>query len=207
MVKKLVLASLLCLLLFPASGMSKQKGINCLECHGDLERGKSVHAALAMGCESCHTAIDATDTPHIKKNKIKRGLSALPPELCFGCHDRLLFNKKVVHAALGKGCSGCHNPHASNAASLLIAPVENLCMTCHDKQLSGKHIMAGYSLGDRHPTKGTTDPAKPSRDLSCVSCHNPHSSSQQKLFVNEASSPASLCLMCHKKISVKTDRP
>lgn len=207
MFNKSVPAILFLFMLFPAFALSKGKTVNCLECHGELEKGKSVHAAIAMGCESCHTAIDATDVPHIKKNKIAKGLSALPPDLCFGCHDKSMFGKKVVHAAVGMGCTGCHNPHASNAASLLLSPVEKLCVTCHEKQSSGKHVMAGFSLGDRHPMKSATDPAKPSRELSCVSCHNPHSSSQQKLFVNETSSPSNLCLLCHKKISVKTDRP
>jgi predicted CXXCH cytochrome family protein len=105
------------------------------------------------------------------------------------------------------GCTVCHNPHAANAASLLVDPVGKLCTSCHEKQSSGKHVMAGFSTGDDHPLRGRADPVRTSRELSCVSCHNPHSSSQQKLFVNEQAGTDSVCRQCHKKISLRTDKP
>ena len=198
----------LCVLLFAAASEAATPAIDCLQCHGDLERGKSVHPALAMGCETCHSAIDASDVPHKKKNKFPKGLSADQPDLCYNCHDKAMFTKKNVHPALALGCTTCHNPHASNAASLLIDSVGKLCVTCHEKQAKGTHIMTGFALGDTHPLQGRADPAKPSRELSCISCHNPHSSARNKLFVNEsATGNESLCRMCHRKISVRTDKP
>jgi len=193
------------LLLFTTAEAAKPKKINCLECHDGLDRGKSVHPALAMGCNACHSNIDASDVPHKNKGKIAKGLSASQPELCYGCHSKDLFLKKNVHPAVAMGCTTCHNPHASNAESLLAQPVGKLCTSCHEKQSSGKHIMAAFSAVDDHPMRGRTDPAKSKRELSCISCHNPHSSSQQKLFVNETVSPANLCLMCHQKISVRAN--
>jgi len=195
------------MLLCTAVEGAQPKEVDCLSCHGDIERGKSVHPALAMGCAACHTAIDASDVPHKKTNKMAKGLSTELPGLCYGCHNKGLFTKKVIHPALGMGCTTCHNPHASNAESLLVKPVGKLCLTCHEKQISGKHIMASFALGDTHPMSGRADPTNARRELSCISCHNPHSSSQEKLFVNEAVSPANLCLLCHKKIAVKTDAP
>src|SRR5512141_1096719 len=100
-----------------------------------------------------------------------------------------MFTKKVVHPALAMGCTVCHNPHASNAASLLTAPVEKLCVTCHDKQASGRHVMAGLGLGDGHPLKGKTDPSNTRREISCISCHNPHSANVKRLFRNDAATP------------------
>ncbi len=190
----------------PAPAKQKEKVIDCLECHGDLAKGKSVHPAVSMGCDGCHTAVDAALIPHRIKNKLAKGLSMEQPGLCYGCHDKAVFTKKVVHGAIGMGCSICHNPHVSvDAASLLLQPVGKLCVTCHDKQASGKHVMAGYALGDDHPVWGKVDPTNSSRELSCISCHNPHSSSKLKLFANETKSPDSLCLMCHRKISIKSD--
>lgn len=202
-----ILTCLIILLPAPALSKAKKAEINCLECHSELEKGKSVHPAVSMGCASCHTAVDATNIPHRFIGKTPKGLSAEQPELCYGCHDKTLFTKRFVHAAVGMGCTGCHNPHASDAASLLVKSVVKLCTTCHEEQASGRHIVAGFAPGDDHPVKGKNDPSKPSRELSCISCHNPHSSAQAKLLVNETARPASICHLCHKKIGVITDRP
>jgi len=223
--------------------------INCLECHGDLVQGKSVHAAVSMGCTACHTAVDAGDIPHKISNKIPKGLSSEQPDLCYGCHDRSMFEKKFTHAALGMGCTACHNPHSSKHEKLLTAEMLDLCYNCHDKaaftkpgthapvvagkclgchlphsadysflldnplsklcdkchegKSSGKHILAGYGLGDRHPTQGNSNPAHPGKELSCTSCHSPHSSIKKSLLSNEAQGPDNFCLMCHTKIMVR----
>jgi len=205
MLGKFILAFLCVMLLsFPVHA-AKPAAVDCVSCHTDIDRGKSVHPALAMGCESCHTGVNASDVPHKIKTKIAKGLSAAQPELCFGCHDKGMFTKEVVHPALAMGCSTCHNPHASkNAASLLNEPVGKLCVTCHEKQSSGKHIVTRFAMGDTHPLTGRADPLKPNRELSCISCHNPHSSPRPRMFVHTS---GTLCLMCHKKITVKVEGP
>lgn len=232
--------------------MTEGQQINCLDCHGDLAPEKGVHPAVAMGCLSCHTGIDASDVPHKKKNNIAKGLSAEQPDLCYGCHDKSMFEQKVVHAAVGMGCTGCHNPHASknpkllatelpdlcytchekgmftkkvvhaalgmgctvchrphasDSPSLLTAPAGKLCVTCHEKQSSGRHFMSRFSAIDDHPVQGKADPSRPGRELSCVSCHNPHSSVKHKLLVDESASSGNLCLLCHRKVSVRAEGP
>ena len=229
---------------FPASA----EQIDCLQCHGELAQGKSVHAALAMGCPVCHSGIDARDVPHRITNKNSKGLSSTLPDLCFSCHERAIIARKIAHGALGMGCSGCHSPHAAQAVKLLKADLPDLCYACHDsapfghknvhqpvaggqctschlphssdqpmllvaaeKDLcsgchegkdSGKHILGGYGLGDRHPAMNKPDPRKPGKDMSCLSCHTPHSSEGQFLFAHAAASSRSLCLLCHSRISV-----
>ncbi len=250
---------ILCTVMFLVStALSQPKAngpqpVNCLDCHSDLAPEKGAHPAVAMGCATCHTGIDASDVPHKITNKIAKGLSAEQPDLCYGCHDKSMFDKKVVHAAVGMGCTGCHNPHASkyqkllvadvpalcytchekgiftkktvhppvesgmcttchsphasNDVALLLNPVNKLCGACHEKQSSGRHVMSGFGLGDDHPVKGKADPSKPGRELSCISCHNPHATSGKTLFANDAATPAELCLLCHKKISVPIQGP
>jgi predicted CXXCH cytochrome family protein len=130
-----------------------------------------------MGCDACHTAIDARDIPHKIKNKIARGLSADQPELCFGCHDKSMFEKKVVHPALGMGCTSCHNPHASKSAKLLKGELPGPCYGCHDKgPFSGKHVHPPVAAGQ------------------CTSCHSPHSSDLASLLDKPVND---VCGMCH----------
>jgi predicted CXXCH cytochrome family protein len=51
------------------------------------------------------------------------------------------------------------------------------------------------SLGGKiHPLSGVRDPRNPKREMSCVSCHNPHSADNAKLFTAKRR-----CQMCHKR--------
>ena len=155
--------------------------VDCSKCHAGLVvRMKVVHSAVEMGCPSCHTGIaDALKVPHKKTNTITKGLSAEQPELCYGCHDRAKFTKKTVHAAVGMGCTGCHNPHAGNNEKLLVAAVPDLCFNCHDKgEFSRKNVHAAVQMG-------------------CLTCHDPHSSDNPGILVK---SPYEVCLDCHDQV-------
>lgn len=155
--------------------------VDCLMCHEQLSKEKVVHPAIKMGCPICHTAINAADIPHKKTNKIAKGLSAEQPELCYGCHDKAKFNRKTIHAAVGMGCTGCHNPHSSKNSKLLISGLPDLCFNCHDKSLfAGKKNI--------HP---------PVMRGMCIKCHNPHSTDIPKLLLSES---PDLCYNCHDKL-------
>lgn len=155
------------------------EGINCIMCHEALSKEKVVHPALQMGCPTCHTGIDAAEIPHKKTNTIAKGLSSEQPDLCYGCHDKSKFTKKTVHAAIGMGCTGCHNPHSSKNSKLLISEPPGLCFNCHDKKkFEGKTV---------HP---------PVAGGMCTSCHSPHSTDTERLLL---STPPDLCLTCHDK--------
>ncbi|MEW6720397.1 MAG: cytochrome c3 family protein, partial [Thermodesulfobacteriota bacterium] len=86
------------------------------------------------------------------------------------------------HAPFEAGdCSICHKSADRNAPGPIAAPVNDLCLGCHEdfrKVLSRKSV---------HAPAGK----------SCVNCHNPHNSRQIKLLVEE---PLALCLGCHEKI-------
>lgn len=169
--------------LFIISDKAAYGEVDCLMCHSDLAKKKTVHAAVQMGCPSCHSAIDAADIPHKKTNKIAKGLTSEPPELCYGCHDKTMFSKKTIHPALAMGCTSCHNPHSTDTAKLLVSDPPDLCFNCHDrKNFEGKVI---------HP---------PVMGGMCTSCHNPHSQDAAKLLVSE---PPSLCFTCHDQKKFK----
>jgi DmsE family decaheme c-type cytochrome len=147
-------------------------------CHEQLGKEKVAHAALQMGCPTCHGAVDAKDVPHKITGKAPKGLSGDQPDLCYNCHDRAKFTEKNVHAAIGMGCTGCHNPHSSKNAKLLKSDQPDLCYSCHDKaKFSGKNVHAAISMG-------------------CTGCHNPHSSKSAKLLKSDM---PDICFNCHDK--------
>lgn len=155
--------------------------IDCLMCHEDLTKGPSVHAAVQMGCEACHSAINAADIPHKTTNGIPKGLSAKAPELCYQCHDTGKFTRKIIHLAVGMGCSECHNPHSSKNPKLLTSASEELCFKCHAKALFNKrNVHAPVAAG------------------TCLACHDPHSTDHMDLLTND---PMKLCLDCHAQVA------
>jgi predicted CXXCH cytochrome family protein len=172
----------------------------CYICHQDNVTGKPFrHEPAAAGtCTSCHD-------PHASEHE--KLLKADPRELCYGCHDKKAFSKKYTHSPVAAGqCSACHNPHAADIEFDLNEPLGRLCVKCHEKSSSGKHVLAHYWNGQTHPVINKPDPSRKGSEISCVSCHNPHSSAAQFLFTNDKQSPEYLCLMCHTKIMVSPMR-
>lgn len=149
--------------------------LECAKCHKHIATKKFVHTAMQMGCESCHSE------PHQKKSRFPKGLSSSMPDLCYGCHDKAKFSKKSIHAPVAGGmCSGCHDPHTSDNAKLLLGEGADLCFNCHDKKdFSGKRIAHAPVMGGM-----------------CSSCHAPHSSESEKLLL---SAQPGLCFTCHDK--------
>jgi len=170
--------------------------IDCLECHKDLTKGKVVHAAVQMGCEGCHSGVDASVTPH--KFAGKKGLSADIPDLCYQCHSKDGFTKKSKHAPVAGGmCLSCHSPHSSPNDSLLIKDAYKLCSECHGDILNKPHVVFG-SPPRAHVLVGREDPKREGKPFDCTSCHVPHSSAWGKLFRYEAENAGSLCKNCHE---------
>jgi len=168
----------------------------CFQCHDAAAfQKKSVHSAVAAGmCTSCHN-------PHSSDRE--NLLTDTQPGLCYGCHDKGMFTKSVQHSPVAEGkCTFCHDPHASDNAYNLTSPLEDLCAMCHGDKSSGKHVLAGLGFGDTHPVSGKPDPSREGKELSCVSCHSPHSSSHKGLFVHDETKE-NLCLLCHKKSSLR----
>jgi predicted CXXCH cytochrome family protein len=186
----------------------------CLGCHKqgvDVPEKGSRHAALDMGCETCHT-IHKSGVDLTEENKFHLTKSA--PALCLDCHDagdenlqkahhnqpfasvdclqchdahqsaqpRLM--AKFLHPPFAdKNCEVCHAPAQDGKVVLTEKDAKSLCVTCHDEQ--AKQI---DSAKVQHP--GAMG--------DCIDCHSPHASSQPGLPKTDA---VSICLGCHTDIA------
>jgi predicted CXXCH cytochrome family protein len=97
--------------------------------------------------------------------------------------------------------------------ALLPSSVQDLCLTCHAAKNDGRHIVAlpGKKV---HPIRGidpstrklkrvpapdrpgveyeVPDPNSPGKEITCATCHDPHSSDFPKLFTQK-----NICARCH----------
>ena len=172
----------------------------CLKCHAPLAAKKEVHAAVHMGCASCHGEVDASTTPHKYKSKLAKGLTADGNALCANCHEKKLFEGKVLHGPVVSGpCLACHNPHSSDNQGLLTKAPATLCLDCHPAISKGPHVVAGFSQKS-HPLgnekKEAKDPLREGKKFYCASCHEPHRSDRPKL--NRFGKGMDSCQKCHK---------
>lgn len=159
----LYISALICLaVLMPFEGVSNADE-GCIGCHEALSRGASVHAAISMGCTTCHSGINTEKLPHRVTNHRQKGLSGRQPESCYGCHDKAKYEKKTVHGAITLGCTSCHNPHASKGSRLLVSSQPALCSSCHEEVMSDVN---------HSQVRGTA----------CTTCHDPHATDTPKLL-------------------------
>lgn len=196
-------------LLKPVSGGEKEN--LCLSCHAigvhTPEKG-SRHAALDMGCDSCHLThktgptADLEFTQHLKKPA---------PGLCLECHD-------AKDASLAKAhqnqpfekadCVSCHNPHESDKPHLLQAFThppfaDKQCDLCHAPAQQGKVVLTAATSkelcvmchSDEAKVIDTAKVQHPGAMASdCTDCHNPHASREPGL---PKTNRVEICLSCH----------
>ncbi len=144
----------------------------------------SVALALTLWWLPAHSQ---TATPEAAPASAPVAVKAPPQDAkCMECHDDI-FEEKVIHVALEKGCTTCHaqldaakRPHKSNSAFPhgLKAAQPEICLSCHEKEKFKK--------------KSTHK----ALEKGCTVCHDPHSTSQKKLL---KSAIPELCFSCHKK--------
>ena len=107
-------------------------------------------------------------------------------EICFQCHKKSLFQKKIVHQPLRKGqCTACHNPHVAPHEGLLKENIGDLCYSCHKEEAKS------FSAGVVHD---------PVRRGQCSACHAPHSSNTKGLLHTNL---GDTCFACHKDLKKK----
>ncbi len=173
---------------------------NCFECHMMITAEKHAHApSVNWLCTSCHngkTGSFNTDDANLTKYTVPDPIAPV----CLKCHDKqekLWKSKRFHHEPADSGrCNKCHNSHASNNIFYLRKPVWELCTGCHKDKIDGGHIVRTFSRV-MHPTHDVKDPSRPGKELSCISCHNPHVSNTP--FLLQSKTTMGLCSRCHKK--------
>ena len=114
-------------------------------------------------------------------------------EDCITCHSDLMKNK-YIHPELATMCDVCHSPtgevHPKQSVKgfILSEKLPVLCYNCHSEF---------QEKADKYPI--VHNPIKD--QVSCLNCHNPHSSPEIKLINNGIND---LCLKCHNQ-TIKND--
>ncbi len=166
----------------------------CGSCHKRMLDKKQVHGpAGVFRCTTCHD-------PNSKPSKYKT--SGGNEESCAKCHtDKVASFKtaRFVHGPVAVGlCSVCHDSHASDHPAQMHGPINDVCSSCHANVDLNRHVVSGIMRP--HPLQGVADPSRPGRELSCSSCHNPHSGASKVFFEEKyAASTMMLCQKCHNK--------
>ena len=197
-------------LLKPTSG---EKGQNlCLECHTkglNVPDKGSRHAALDMGCDTCHAP---HKTGERGKQEFDYHLTKSTPALCLDCHDPSSADLQKAHKGqpfATANCVQCHDPHQSRQAKLMQqfthAPFEGgSCDTCHQDPKSGKVVLTQTDVklicvGCHSDQAEKIEKAKvqhPGAQGDCTACHNPHAGKTPGFIQPD---PVNACLTCHSE--------
>jgi predicted CXXCH cytochrome family protein len=182
----------------------------CLSCHNQgvstPEKG-SRHAALDMGCDTCHIT-HKTGAELTEENKFHLTKSA--PALCLDCHDAKDEALQKAHhnqPFASVSCLQCHDPHESTQPKLMAKFVhppfaEKNCEICHAPAKDGKVVLTEKDAKTLCVTchdeqAKQIDSAKvqhPGAMGDCTDCHSPHASAQPGLPKTDA---VNICLSCH----------
>jgi predicted CXXCH cytochrome family protein len=182
----------------------------CLSCHQtgvNVPEKGSRHAALDMGCETCHLT---HKTGERGKAEFNFHLTKSSPALCLDCHDPKDANLQKAHQNqpfAGANCIQCHDPHQSRSPKLLQAfthnPFENkMCESCHQPAKDGKVVLTQASAKDLCVTChddqvkqiASSKVQHPGAAGDCVDCHDPHAGKTPGFVKPD---PVNACLGCH----------
>lgn len=152
---------------------------DCNECHEgeQVERlaDEFDHEPFARGdCYACHVFHGFEPRP---------ALSGSIHDVCLDCHPSIQeVPADLMHGPMGLegSCALCHDPHSAAREFLLLEPIPELCVGCHDGP--------GEDMASSHP---------PFADGDCRACHDPHGT----YFANLLQLPTGYtCQGCHEGI-------
>jgi predicted CXXCH cytochrome family protein len=194
----------------------------CVECHASLQEGKYVHTAMSMGCLTCHAIKRDGGITTVT-------LVAPANQLCFTCHQKSSDPVQHQPYSEGM-CVACHSPHSSNFPAHTLVAEQELCMGCHVRglpkvntkkktvavpwgvTLTFQQMKGWYYIGlnqahtanhpvMKHPVTGpNTALGKSAPDITCLSCHRTHASTQSNLRPPQFPNQMALCVSCHTSL-------
>lgn len=196
-------------LLKQTSGTTKDDNL-CLTCHTqgtNVAKEGSRHAALDMGCQTCHVTHKNGERG---KREFDKHLTKDAPALCLDCHDAKDASLAKAHQGqpfATADCLSCHDPHQSKAPKLMQAfqhmPFEGRqCDTCHSAAKEGKVVLTAADAKSVcvtcHAEKAEQiEKAKvqhPGAMGDCTTCHNPHAGKQPGFPTPNG---VAACTSCH----------
>jgi predicted CXXCH cytochrome family protein len=205
-------------LLKPAEGGEKEN--LCLSCHTtglNVPEKGSRHAALDMGCETCHVT---HKTGERGKQEFDFHLTKSTPALCIDCHDPKDESLQKAHQNQPFGtadCIQCHDPHQSAMPKLMAKYThppfaDKQCELCHAPAKDGKVVLTQADAKSIcvtcHDEKAkaieTAKVQHPGAAGDCTDCHNPHAS---KYIGLPKTNPVDICLGCHTDIADLGKKP
>jgi len=198
-------------LLKPTSGGTKTDNL-CLQCHNmglNTPAKGSRHAALDMGCETCHVTHKVGDPAN---REFAKHLTKNAPALCIDCHDTKDPNLAKAHQNQPfekADCLTCHDPHQSKSPKLMQAfehsPFESKsCDSCHQPAKDGKVVLTQASpkavciaCHEEQAKQIEKAPVQhPGAAGDCTDCHNPHAGKTPGFPKPDA---VNACLGCHSE--------
>jgi predicted CXXCH cytochrome family protein len=199
-------------LLKPTSGDAKDN--LCLTCHQtglNVPEKGSRHAALDMGCETCHIT---HKTGEVGKIEFDYHLAKAPPALCVDCHDVKGTDLQKAHQNQPfetANCVSCHDPHQSASPKLMAKFThppfaDKQCEVCHAPAKNGKVVLTQADAkalcvtchDDKAKLIESAKVPHPGAAGDCTDCHSPHASRQPGLPKTTA---VDICLGCHSDIA------
>jgi len=184
----------------------------CLTCHQqglNVPKDGSKHAALEMGCETCHVTHKVGD---VTKIEFQYHLTKATPALCLDCHDATSADLIKAHQGQPFGnanCVQCHDPHQSTQKKLMQAQTHppfagGQCDTCHQPAKDGKVVLTQTDVklicvGCHSEQAEKIEKAKfqhPGAQGDCTACHNPHAGRTPGFIQPD---PVNACLACHSE--------
>jgi len=184
----------------------------CLACHSqglNVPAKGSRHAALDMGCDTCHVT-HKTGAADKRDNRFH--LTKDSPALCLDCHsaaDKQLQTAHHNQPFATADCLTCHEAHQSNQPKLAQrfqhAPFEaGSCETCHADAKDGKVVLTQadtralcVTCHDEQAKKIESAKVQhPGAQGDCVACHSPHASGFPYLMSPD---PVTICENCHSE--------
>ncbi len=187
-----------------------EKNNLCLSCHTKTVAAPakgSRHAAVDMGCSTCHT-VHKTGAAGIAE--FDAHLTKASPAICLDCHDggdAALIKAHRQQPFATADCLTCHDAHASSSPKLLQKFVhqpfgEKACEACHQPAEKGKVVLTKADAGavcavcheEIVKKIASASVAHPGAAGDCTQCHNPHAGKTPG-FVRP--DPVSACVNCH----------